>query len=153
LDYLCRNNWNPNAFIAVGEPADGVEGWRLTHHQARAALRFARLDPDGPVRYSEVALEASLSRDELLSASLRRLYLKPLERTRDSGKHLRDTLAAYFACGRNISSTAVSLNVDRRTVSNRIRTAERLFGHPLEAIAPQLELALRLHNLDGLPHA
>jgi DNA-binding PucR family transcriptional regulator len=61
-------------------------------------------------------------------------------------------LGAYFACGRNISSTAVSLNLDRRTVSNRIREVERLFGRPLEAIAPQLELALRLYERDDSTH-
>ena len=51
----------------------------------------------------------------------------------------RETLRAYFAAERNISSTAAALGVDRRTVTNRIRAIEELFGRPLKDCATELE--------------
>ena len=56
----------------------------------------------------------------------------------------RTTLRAYFAAERNVSSTAVVLGVDRRTVTNRLRAIEELFGRPLKDVAAELETALRL---------
>jgi DNA-binding PucR family transcriptional regulator len=53
-------------------------------------------------------------------------------------------MRAYFSTERNISSTAAALGVDRRTVSNRIRAIEELFGRPLSDFATDLETALRL---------
>jgi DNA-binding PucR family transcriptional regulator len=87
---------------------------------------------------------ASILRDDLGTISLRHLYLEPLESGRDGGKVARETLRAYFATERNISSTAATLGVDRRTVTNRIRAIEELFGRPLGDFATDLETALRL---------
>ena len=58
----------------------------------------------------------------------------------------RETLRAYFAAERNVSSTAAALGVDRRTVTNRIRAIEDLFGRPLKDFATELETALRLDD-------
>jgi hypothetical protein len=71
--------------LALGESAQGLGGWRLTHHQARAALPVALRGAEKTVRYGEVAVVASVLRDELLATSLRRLYLEPLEEGRDGG--------------------------------------------------------------------
>jgi len=86
----------------------------------------------------------ALRRDELISTSLRRLYLDPLEAGRDGGETTRETLRAWFRCERNISSTAAALGVDRRTVRNRLRVVEAQVGRPLAEVALDLELALRL---------
>jgi PucR C-terminal helix-turn-helix domain/GGDEF-like domain len=144
---LARELLSPRAALALGEPGEGAEGWRLSHRQARAALPIALRGGERPVRYADVALLASILRDELAVASLRRICLEPLAAGRDGGAALRETLRAYFACGRNISSAAVALKVDRRTVSNRLRAAEALIGHPLDARAAELETALRLEQL------
>jgi DNA-binding PucR family transcriptional regulator len=98
------------------------------------------------VRYADVALLASILRDDLLATSLRQLYLEPLARVKDGGKVGRETLRAYFATERNISSTAAALGVDRRTVTNRIRAVEELFGRPLRDFATELETALLLDD-------
>ncbi|HWC47817.1 MAG TPA: helix-turn-helix domain-containing protein, partial [Solirubrobacterales bacterium] len=92
----------------------------------------------------DVAVLASLLRDDLGATSLRQLYLEPLESMRDGGKAARETLRAYFATQRNVSSTAAALGVDRRTVTNRLRAVEELFGRPLADFATDLEMALRL---------
>jgi DNA-binding PucR family transcriptional regulator len=53
---------------------------------------------------------------------------------------------AWGQSERNISSTAAALNVDRRTVTNRIRALEDLSGRPLEDFATELETSLRLED-------
>jgi PucR C-terminal helix-turn-helix domain/GGDEF-like domain len=131
-------------FVALGEPAAGLAGWRFSHRQAKAALPIAEQRGQAVLRYADVALLAAVLRDDLTATSLRRLYLEPLESTRDGGEAARETLRAYFAAERNISSTAAVLGVDRRTVSNRIRAIEDLFERPLKDFATDLETALLL---------
>lgn len=133
-------------FVTVGEPGEGLSGWRFSHHQAKAALPIAERRGVAVLRYADVAVLASIARDDLLATSLRRLYLEPLERMRDGGKVARETLRAYFDAERNISSTAAALGVDRRTVRNRLRAIEDLLGRPLTGSLADLEIALRLDD-------
>lgn len=130
--------------IAVGEPGEGLAGWRLSHRQAKAALSIAERREQRVVRYADIAVLVSILRDDLGNTSLRKLYLEPLENARDGGRVVRETLRAYFATERNITSTAAALGVDRSTVKNRIRSIEELFGRPLCDFATDLETALRL---------
>jgi PucR C-terminal helix-turn-helix domain/GGDEF-like domain len=132
--------------VTVGEPGEGLSGWRLSHRQAKAALPIAERRGEAVLRYADVVLLTSILRDDLVATSLHQLYLAPLEDSPDGGKVARETLRAYFAAERNISSTAVVLDVDRRTVSNRLRAIEELFGRPLKDIAAELETALRLDS-------
>lgn len=133
-------------FVTVGEPAEGLSGWRFSHFQAKAALPIAERSGRPVVRYADVALLASIARDDLLATSLRQLYLAPLESARDGGKVARETLRAYFEAERNISSTAAALGVDRHTVRNRLRTIEELLGRTLSGSVADLEIALRLDD-------
>lgn len=133
-------------FVTIGEPGEGLAGWRLSHRQAKAALPIAERKGQPVLRYGDVALVASILGDDLLATSLHQLYLEPLEKARDGGKMARETLRAYFAAERNISSTAAVLGVDRRTVTNRIRAIEDLFGRPLNDFATELETALQLSD-------
>ena len=132
--------------VAVGEPGEGLAGWRFSHHQAKAALPIAERRGEAVLRYVDVAVLASIAQDDLLVTSLRRLYLEPLERMRDGGKVARETLRAYFDAERNISSTAAVLGVDRRTVRNRLRGIEELLARPLTGSLADLEIALRLDD-------
>jgi hypothetical protein len=134
------------AFVAVSEPAEGLAGWRFSHLQAKAALAIAERRREPVVRYGDVAVLASILRDDLVAGSLRRLYLEPLAQSRDNGKVARETLLAYFEAERNISSTAAALGVDRRTVRNRLSAIEGLLGRPLRGSMADLEIALRLDD-------
>lgn len=139
-----RGSSPSSVVIGVGETGEGVSGWRLTHRQAKVTLPIAEDRGQLILRYADVAVLASVLRDDLATASLRRLYLEPLEAARDGGAVWRQTLRAYFAAERNLSSTAAALGVDRRTVANRIRAIEELFDRPLSRIAADLETALQL---------
>jgi PucR C-terminal helix-turn-helix domain/GGDEF-like domain len=139
-----------SVLMALGEPARGIEGWRLTHQQASAALRIVRPGAVGVVRYVDVGLLASISQDQVLASSLRQLYLAPLAEGRDGGAGLRETLRAYFTAGRNISSAASALGVSRQTVRSRLRAVEEKLGRTLESCAPEVEVALRLEGRGDL---
>jgi hypothetical protein len=143
-----RALWPEGATLAIGEPAQGLPGWRLSHRQAKAALPIALRGPDFFVRYADVALLASVLQDDLFATSLRQIYLEPLERERDGGEVARETLRAYFAAGRNVSSAAAALAINRNTVASRLRAVEATIGRPLGSCGPELETALRLGDLD-----
>lgn len=135
--------------LAIGEPAKGVEGWRLTHRQAQEAMRVALRSPSQVTRYAEVALLASVLRDDALARSLVEIYLAPLGDRQNGGGVLRDTLRAYFAAERNASSAACVLGVTRHTVENRLRAIEEKLGHGLRTRQAELEVALRVEGLGG----
>jgi hypothetical protein len=143
--------------ITVGEPAETLSGWRFSHRQAKAALPIAERTGRPVVRYSEVTLLASIVKDDLAISSLRDIYLAPLEGRRD-GDNLLLALRAYFEAGRNVSSAAAALRLNRRTLSKRLQVVERIFGRPLDSLAADLEVALSLQALEPsavaeLPHA
>lgn len=150
LEHLVSDVWPPQFPLAIGEPAQGLSGWRLTHRQAKAALRIAVRSSSTLVRYADVALLASMLQDELFATSMRELYLVPLEQERDSGEALRQTLRAYFGADRNVSSAASALGVSRRTVANRLKVIESLFDKPLREVGVEVEAALRLHDLESI---
>ncbi len=135
--------------LAIGEPGHGLGGWRFTHRQARAALPIALRGDASHVRYADVALRASILHDEILTTSLRELYLVPLEAEKDGGLALRETLRAYFAAGRNASSAASALGVSRQTIGSRLRTVEERIGRNLDGCATEIEIALQM---DGRHH-
>jgi hypothetical protein len=142
-----ESSWSGALALAIGEPGHGIEGWRFTHRQARAALPVALRESPGIISYSEAALVASALQDDVLAATLAKTYLAPFESEKDGGKALRRTLQAYLAAGQNVSSAAAALGVSRQTVKNRLGLAERLYGRPLGARAPEIETALRLHEI------
>jgi hypothetical protein len=137
----------PGLRIAVGEPMAGIDGWRITHKQALAAVPLAARSADGLAQFSCVALLASTLNDEVLTRSLARRYLNPLAADQDGGAVLRETLQAYFSTGGNVSSAAAKLGVRRHTVTNRLRAAEKRFGNQLHRCRPEVELALRIEAM------
>lgn len=136
----------PDTFVAIGEPSSGLAGWRLTHRQAAAAVSVALSESRSFVRYADIAVLASALQDELLTTSLSRIYLHPLEDERDRGETAKQTLRAYFAAHRSISSAAAALGVSRQTVARRLQAIERRLGRPVAIWATQMEIALRLEG-------
>ncbi|HEU4707539.1 MAG TPA: helix-turn-helix domain-containing protein [Solirubrobacterales bacterium] len=153
IEAIARESLRPQVRLALGEPGKQLSGWRLSHRQARAALPIALGGSQRIVRYADVALLASMAQDRLLVMSLHRTFLAPLLRERDGGETLRKTLRAYFASGRNASSAAAALGVDRKTVTNRLAAAEERLGRPLSTCAAEVEAALRLEELGDIHHA
>jgi hypothetical protein len=149
LERLDSERWPSRITLAIGEPGEEIEGWRRTHRQALIALPVALRADTRLVRYRDVPLLAAALQDALLSSSLRVLYLEPLEREPNRGQVAKDTLRAYFAADRNISSAAAGLRVSRQAVGNRLRSIERKLGRPVDQCAAELELALKLERVEG----
>jgi hypothetical protein len=137
--------------LAVGEPRRGLEGWRLTHHEARAAQQVMLRRPQPLTRASDVILLAAVLRDELLARSLRQTYLAPLDDQGDAGVGLRETLRAYIDAGFNAATAAAALGVDRHTVQRRLRKVEEALGRLLHTCHAELEVALVVEELDDEP--
>lgn len=147
LERAVPSDWAPGRTFAIGEAGSGLGGWRLTHHQAQAAMPIARRRSGPITRYADVALLASIVQDDLLVTSLREIYLAPLEEERDGGRIARATLRAYFDAERQVSSTAAHLGVNRNTVAKRLSGIEETLGRPLGSCLSELDAALRLEEL------
>jgi len=140
---------SPKASLAVGEPREGVDGWRLTHSEAQAALEVMLRKPQTFTRGSDVILAAALLRNEVLTKSLLETYIAPLSARGYSGASIRETLRAYFEAGLNAATAAAALGVDRHTVQRRLRKAEAALGRRLDSCHAELEVALRLDEIEG----
>lgn len=136
--------------LAVGEPSRGLHGWRLTHHQAQAALVVGLHRPQGTTRYAEDMLLAAALQDETLATSLREIFMSPLAGQRDGGSVLRETLRVYFDVTSNAATAAVRLKVDRHTVERRLQRIEERLGRLLPTCQAELEVALRLYELGAV---
>lgn len=131
--------------LALGTPAFGADGFRLSHRQSLEAARILRLTGATVGLYDDVALEALVLRDERAARDFVRHELGPLL---DDGKRvgvLLETLQVYVSNGWNAASTGAVLGVHERTVGYRLATIEQRLGHPLTARRDELGVALRLH--------
>lgn len=139
---------------AVGDPADGLDGFIRTHQEAAAARRVASLlgrRAGASVRYRNVALLALLSADALAATRFVESELGELAGDDDSMARLRATLQVYLE--ENVSPVRASrrLHVNKNTVVYRVTKAEEILGHGLLERRQELEAALRLCAvLDGL---
>jgi hypothetical protein len=133
--------------FALGEPGVGVEGWRLTHWQAREARGVAIYRPQRLTWYAEDRLLAAGLRNETLARSLRQRYVAPLRGQPDGGVALRKTLRAYIDAECSATSAESIAGVGRHAIAGRVRTAERLMGQSVRTCLPELDLALRLETL------
>ncbi len=133
--------------LVIGEVAKGVEGWRLTHREAQAALLVARHRPRTLTQYQDVALEAAALQDEALAHSLVATYLSPLDDEHGGGAIRRRMLRAFFDAEHNVSSAAAGLKVDRSTVRRWRGDIEQRLGCRLHERRAEIEVALRLEEL------
>lgn len=135
--------WPAEVSVAIGEPGKGIEGLRLTHRQAQAALWVLLRRPQQLMPYVEVCLLAAALQDEVLGRSLVEAYLLPLS----VDPVLCPTLREYIRAGRSASRAATTLGVVRQTVENRLRTAAKILGRELTTCLSELQLALDLEEL------
>jgi DNA-binding PucR family transcriptional regulator len=139
--------------FGVGEPGLGLDGWRLTHDQAQAALAVALRRAHGVARYGDDRLLAAALENDTLARSLRQKYLTPLCSQRDGGAKLRRTLRTYIDLDCNATCAAQVLDVGRRAVKSRVNAAEKLIGCALSDCLAELDLALRLVGQLDAAHA
>ena len=136
-------------FVAFGDIAEGLEGFRISHREARQAYRIGRQLSSDKIRYRDVALLSLTTGDEGLAREFMKRELGPLAEDNQRAQELRITLREYFATGHNASLTGSRLGLNDRTVAYRLRTVEERLGTPILARRDELSVALRLFELYG----
>jgi hypothetical protein len=144
----------PGIWVAVGEPAFGVKGFRASHEEAMLAARVARLGnrPAGmATRFRDVALAAAVADDLDRARAFVAEQLGPLATDSDDAARLRLTLQTFREENGSRIATASRLGVHPNTVANRVRACRETLDSASESVSGQLELdiALKLAALLG----
>lgn len=137
---------DPTAWIAVGEPGYGIEGFRRTHHQALGAQTVALTARPGMrvTTFTDVGPVALLCADPEATRSWVRGILGPLATNDEHHERLRGTLRVFLQAGGSFRATAEQLTLHKNTIQYRIRKAEEALGQPLRSGRADVELALRV---------
>ena len=135
----------PTVLLAVGEPAEGIEGFRRTHDQAVSAraVALAAGDHRSPVTpFVDVAPIAMLCSDLDSARSWIHETLGDLAVDSSRNEGLRETARVFLQTGGSYTATAEQLFLHRNTAQYRVRKAEEERGRPLRDGRLDVELAL-----------
>ena len=136
---------DPGTRVAAGAPAVGVEGFRLTHHQARLAQELAlTAGPACPrtTAFAQVGPVALLCADLGATRAWVHSTLGALAVDGEPQARLRETARVFLSTGGSFTATAEQLMLHKNTVHYRIRKAEEIPGGPLQESLLDVELAL-----------
>jgi DNA-binding PucR family transcriptional regulator len=140
----------PDTRVVVGEPAPGLEGFRLSHEQALAAQRVVQLAPKARSaieRYRDLMLESLVLGDRIpIERFIQEELGKLAERTAMAAR-LRDTVETFLDSRQSPSRTATRMGLHKNTVIYRLDRAAQLRGRPLSDHRLELETALRLSRI------
>lgn len=137
----------PGVRLTIGEPAEGLEGFRATHAQATSARQVASLAgrPVGSVtRYSAVALQALACADLEQARMFVGRELGALVADDDTTLRLAATLRVYLDEHASRSRAAKRLGVHENTISYRVKQVEEILGRSVEDDTLNLRVALAL---------
>jgi len=132
--------------VSLGTSSQGTSGLQRTYKDALAVERVRKVrgtEATGVLSFAEVRLDALALTDQ---AAVRRFVedeLGPLTTEDDENRRLRETLAAWYETGSNVSAAA-TLGIHEHTVRNRLRRAEELLDHSVTVRRLELQTALRL---------
>jgi hypothetical protein len=99
LDALIASQNSSDARVAFGEPAEGIAGFAVSHHQALEARAVAVATNQRAVRFADLRLLIALLRDGDLAKGFIERELGELDRPSERMRELRATLRAYL-CSR-----------------------------------------------------
>jgi len=143
---------SPPARIAFGEPATGIDGFRLTYRQTQAAggvLAAARPKITRVVRYKDVAAVSFLVDQPVESKAWVEEMLGDLAGAGEGKERLRHTLHVFLDEGENAIAASRRLFVHRNTVKYRVDQARKLLPEPFES--RRMDIALALHYCEWVP--
>ncbi|MEY9841760.1 PucR family transcriptional regulator [Streptacidiphilus sp. EB103A] len=136
----------PGALVAAGRLSRGLDGFRATHEEAKAATRVtlysAARSRGRTVFFEDVRLAALLTSDPERAQNFVRDELGALGHPREA--MLRETVRVYLECNCSPATAAARLNVVKNTVVYRIRRAEEVLGRSVKEQQGILWAALHL---------
>lgn len=146
-DLLVQELGESGARIALGAPAPGIEGFRSTNLEARAAQELALVatDHSRPVTSwmnPDVRAASLMMRDLPVTRRMVATALGGLAARDESTAALRQTLRTFLAERNSYSAAARRLNVHKNTVRYRLERAAETRGRSLDEDRLELELAL-----------
>jgi hypothetical protein len=135
----------PLVYVAVGNPAVGLAGFRSSHHDALAAQRVAQSRSDnrpGVIAFADVAVSSFLAND--LPAARRWVaeVLGGLAVDDEAMAELRRTVLLFLRTGASLTEAAVQLHLHKNTVRYRLRKAEDVRGRAINDRRLDLETGL-----------
>ncbi|MFI6942837.1 PucR family transcriptional regulator [Streptomyces sp. NPDC050418] len=145
----------PGVRIALGSPAAGADGFRLTHTEALRACSVATSAAEQArvvtsFTDSGVRTAALLAGDPEATRRLVAQALGPLADDTVAAARLRETLRVFLAEHHSYVATARLIHLHKNTVKYRVDKAVEARGRPLDDERLELELALTAcHWLGG----
>jgi hypothetical protein len=147
LDALLAWQRSRSGHVAFGEPALGIAGFAVSHHQALEARTIAAATGQGAVRFAELRLLIALLRDADLAQEFIARELGEVDDSSERMHELRETLRAYLEHGQSVSATAAVRRRDRKTIERQLRSAEAMIHHRVSDRCDELLVALRLADI------
>ncbi|PQP19994.1 PucR family transcriptional regulator [Rhodococcus opacus] len=130
-----------------GRPGHGLDGFRLSHHQALEAVRVARLAGRGVptiTHFSDIELTALCSHEPVAMNQFVTSVLGELANHTPHDQLLRETLRTFYAENCNYRSTAVRLRLHHNTIRYRLAKAGEALGRGILDRRLETEIALHL---------
>jgi hypothetical protein len=147
LDALVAWQRSRDGQVAFGEPATGIAGFAVSHHQALEARTIAVATGQRAVRFADLRLLIALLRHGDLAEGFVERELGELDEPSERMHELRETLRAYLEHGQSISATAALRGRDRKTIERQLRSSERMIKHRVSDRCDELLVALRLADI------
>lgn len=132
--------------LAIGRPAFGLDGFRITHLEAQQAARFwdVAAVARSTITYRSIEVVSLLAADLDRARRFVRCELGPLAEPTATAAEIRHTLMAFLACGASHTRAAQALHMHPNTVYKRVRRAEDLLPYPVSERRVELANALML---------
>lgn len=141
------NTADTDVHIALGDPGDGIAGFRSSHHQASRVHALATAAGEHAERcltFRNTGALALMASDLPAARSWVTHTLGKLAAEDDQHRRLRQTLLAFLTAGSSYTAAATLLTIHKNSVQYRIRKAEEALGRPITDSRLELELALKL---------
>lgn len=139
--------------VALGDPADGLDGFRGTHRQALQAQGVALLAGGELSRSVTTASQlgplALVAADTAAVAAWVRTVLGSLADDDEQHHRMRETVWAYLSSGSSLMLASQELHLHKNTIQYRLRKAEQERGRPLSEGRIDVEVALLACRLLG----
>lgn len=152
IDALAQAPRQDGVSVAIGDPGEGIEGFRRSHRDADDAARVAMIASKragSVVRYRSVQLGALLSGDLARTVRYVREQLGPLAAADDEAARLRATLKVYLEEHASRIAAARRLGIHQNTVAKRVKACRDLLGHDIDEGGVDLQVALVLAQALG----
>ncbi|NKQ58687.1 ABC transporter substrate-binding protein [Amycolatopsis sp. K13G38] len=138
---------DPTVRLAIGEPGEGLEGFRRSHRQAQrvhALADAAGEHCDRVLTFREVGAIALMAADLGAAKAWVSDTLGELATDDEQHARARDTLRVFLATGSSYTAAAGLLSMHKNSVQYRVRKAQDMLGRPVSDNRLDVELALKL---------